>query len=363
MEVRQVLDALKIALIELTVLGLKNGVVRRLTRAGRIGLGVFLHDGGLAGQDLASHILELSDARVILARGVVDGAHGLELIHIERLELHVERTVRQGAQVEIEQLVERTGVDDLAAIDLTVDLDGGLVDLEEVAGVHVAEHINQIVVEHMLKQRGIAVLRHALEGSLREVAVIIAHKDGNTAGDRGINLVGRLAPLLHGVMQKDVLVDVISDLGQVGVVLLTQLHNGHLDILAKGLHELLIQLLAALVTKGELETRVVEGHGHKGAVDVGEHLVLIIRPLGKARQEIVHALVKGVIDMRTVLVDQDSGLVSAVIGIARNVATALQNGNTIADGLGKTAGANGTGISSTDDNHVVRAGVKAFRQA
>ena len=26
-------------------------------------------------------------------------------------------------------------------------------------------------------------------------------------------------------------------------------------------------------------------------------------------------------------------------------------------------GANGTGISSTDDNHVVRAGVKAFRQA
>ena len=215
----------------------------------------------------------------------------------------------------------------------------------------------------MLEQRRVAVLRHTLEGSLREIAVIVAHKDGNATGDRGIDLVGRLAPLLHGVMQKDVLVDVISDLGQVGVVLLTQLHNGHLDILAKGLHELLIQLLAALVTKGELETRVVEGHGHKGAVDVGEHLVLIIRPLGKARQEIVHALVKGVIDMRTVLVDQDSGLVSAVIGIARNVATALQNGNTIADGLGKTAGANGTGISSTDDNHVVRAGVKAFRQA
>ena len=61
---------------------------------------------------------------------------------------------------------------------------------------------------------------------------------------------------------------------------------------------------------------------------------------------------------------QDSlGTRSKAIGIARNVATALQNGNTIADGLGKTAGANGTGISSTDDNHVVRAGVKAFRQA
>jgi len=45
------------------------------------------------------------------------------------------------------------------------------------------------------------------------------------------------------------------------------------------------------------------------------------------------------------------------------VATAFQNGNAIADSLGETTGANGTGISSTDDNHVVYAGVKAFRQA
>ena len=215
----------------------------------------------------------------------------------------------------------------------------------------------------MLEQRGIAVLRHALERSLREVAIVIAHKDGNAAGDRGVDLVGRLAPLLHGVMQKDVLVDVIGDLGQVGIVLLTQLHNGHLDVLAKGLHELLIQLLAALIAKGELKARVVKGHGHKGAVDVGKHLVLVVRPLGKARQEIVDALIKGMVDVRTVLVDQDSRLVSAVEGIARNVATALQNGNTIADGFGKTAGANGTGITGADDDHVVRAGIKAFRQA
>ena len=215
----------------------------------------------------------------------------------------------------------------------------------------------------MLEQRGIAVLRHALERCLREVAIVIAHKDGNAAGDRGVDLVGRLAPLLHGVMQKDVLIDIIGDLGKIRVVLLAQLHNGHLDVLAKGLHELLIQLLAALIAKGELKARMVKGHGHKGAVDVGEHLVLVVRPLGKARQEVMHALVKGMVDVRAILVDKDSGLVSAVIGIARNVATALQNGNTIADGLGKTAGANGTGITGADNDHVVRAGIKAFRQA
>ena len=164
-------------------------------------------------------------------------------------------------------------------------------------------------------------------------------------------------------MQKDVLIDIIGDLGKIRVVLLAQLHNGHLDVLAKGLHELLVQFLAALIAKGKLKARMVKGHGHKGTVDVGEHLVLIIRPLGEARQEVMHALVKGMIDMRTILVDQDSRLVSAVEGIARNVATALQNGNTIADSFGKTAGANGTGITGTDNNHVVRTGIKAFRQA
>ena len=108
---------------------------------------------------------------------------------------------------------------------------------------------------------------------------------------------------------------------------------------------------------------MVEGHGHEGSVDVGEYLVLVVRPLGKARQEVVHALVKGVVDVRTILVNQDSGLVSAVEGIARDMATALQNGNAIADGLGKTAGANGTGITGADNDHVVRTGIKAFRQA
>ena len=75
------------------------------------------------------------------------------------------------------------------------------------------------------------------------------------------------------------------------------------------------------------------------------------------------ALVKSVVDVRTVLVDKDPGLISAVVSVARDVATTLQNGNAIADGLGETAGTNGTGISGTNDNHVVCTGVKAFRQA
>ena len=51
-----------------------------------------------------------------------------------------------------------------------------------------------------------------------------------------------------------------------------------------------------------------------------------------------------------------------LVGMAL-VAATLQNGNTIADSFGKTAGANGTGITGADNDHVVRTGIKAFRQA
>ena len=50
----------------------------------------------------------------------------------------------------------------------------------------------------------------------REVAVVVAHEDGHAAGDGGVDLVGRLAPLLHRVVQEDVLEDVVGDLDELG---------------------------------------------------------------------------------------------------------------------------------------------------
>ena len=82
---------------------------------------------------------------------------------------------------------------------------------------------------------------------------------------------------------------------------------------------------------------MVEGHGHQGAVNVGEDLVLIVRPLGKARQEVVHALVEGVVDVRTVLVDKDAVFVQVIVGVARNMIAALEHGNMESSVFGQTA--------------------------
>ena len=107
---------------------------------------------------------------------------------------------------------------------------------------------------------------------------------------------------------------------------------------------------------------MVEGHRHERTVDVGKHLVLVIGPLGEAGQELVHALVEGVVDMRAVEMDEDTGLIVIVVGVAGDVVATLQNGDAETDGLGKTAGAHRAGISCPDDDHVVIMRVETSRK-
>ena len=104
----------------------------------------------------------------------------------------------------------------------------------------------------MLEQRGVAIGGHSLVRSLREVAVIVTDENGHASGDGRVNLIGGLAPLFHGVVQKDILEHVVRNLGEVRVALLAQLHDRNLDVAAKGIHKLVKELLAALFAKGEL---------------------------------------------------------------------------------------------------------------
>ena len=154
-------------------------------------------------------------------------------------------------------------------------------------------------------------------------------------------------------MEEDVLVHVVGHLGQVGVVLLAQLHDGDLLVLAEGVHQLLVEGLAALITEGQLKGGVVEGDRHQGAVHVGQHLVLVGRPLGEAGEVLVHAVVVGVVDVGAVLVHQDTGLVLVVVGVAGDVVAALQHAHPVAAGLSQATGADGTSIARANDENVV----------
>ena len=219
------------------------------------------------------------------------------------------------------------------------------------------------MVEHVLEELGVALGRHALILGRGEVTVIVTHKDGNTAGDGGIDLVGRLAPLLHGVVEEDILVDVVGNLGELGVVLLAQLHDGNLLVLAKGRHELLVERLSPLVTKGKLERGVVEGNRHERTVDVGEDLVLVARPLREAREVLVHAVVHGVVDVRTVLVHKNARVIHVVVGIAANVVASLDDGDLHAARLGKATGADRTRVARAHDDGVIYIWVEASWQS
>ena len=134
----------------------------------------------------------------------------------------------------------------------------------------------------MFKELGVAFGGHTLMRRQREIAIVVADKHRYAARDGLIDLIGGLAPLLHGVVQKDVFVHVVGNLGELVVIFVAQLHNGNLFVLAKGGDQFLVQVLALLVAKRELERVMIEGNGHQAAVDVGKHLVLVVGPVGKA---------------------------------------------------------------------------------
>ena len=218
------------------------------------------------------------------------------------------------------------------------------------------------MVEHALEEGRVPLGGHPLEGGSREVAVVVAHKDGHAARDGGVDLVGRLTPLLHRVVKEDVLKDVVGDLHELGVVLLAKLHDRHLLVLSEGGNELLVEALALLLAKGELEGAVVERDRHERAVDVRKDLVLVVGPLGEAREELVHALVHGVVDVWAVLVDEDSGIVNVVVGVAGDVVATLEDADLEPAGLGQAARADGTSVARADNDGVIGVGRETIWQ-
>ena len=67
------------------------------------------------------------------------------------------------------------------------------------------------MIQHTLEQRGIALQGHSLIGVL-EIPVVPAEKDGDPGRGGRVNLLGELPPLLHGVVNEYILVDIIRHL-------------------------------------------------------------------------------------------------------------------------------------------------------
>ena len=181
------------------------------------------------------------------------------------------------------------------------------------------------MVKHVFKELGVALFWHALIRCTWEIAVVITNKDWNAARDGLVNLVWSLTPLLHGVVQEDVLVNVVSNLFQIWIVLLAKLHDRNFNVLTKRKNQLLIEFLATPFSKGKLQRLVVKRNGHQLAVNVSQNFVLVVSPLSEAREELVNAVTHGVIDVWTVLVNKNARVIKAIVSVTGNVVSTLKD--------------------------------------
>ena len=207
------------------------------------------------------------------------------------------------------------------------------------------------MVQHGLKEGGVALQGHALILVL-EIAVVLRQEDRHPGSSVGIDLIRGLAPLLHGVVDEHVLIDVVGHLGQLRVLILAQLQDGDLLLCAVGGDQLLPQTLPLLAPESLPQGGQVEGHRHlhPAAVrgrQVGHHPVLVVPPPGEAAQIAEYRLVIGVENMGAVLVDQHARLIQPVIGVAADVVPALQHQDPLSAPLSQLPGTHRAGIART----------------
>ena len=282
------------------------------------------------------------------------------MLFVEGLVHEVEAAVGQAPETREEELVERASVDDGPLELLAVELDRGKrgvlgfafkLELEHAFRLGVQTHLDILVVEHLLEQLRVAEDGHALVGVL-EVAVIARDENRNARRHRRVDFLGREPPLLLRVVQKDVFVHEIGDLSELGIVLLAQLVDSHLALVAEGIDELLDVVCGLFLAKRDFHRVLVERHGHIGSVPIGEHAMLISQKAGEAARVIEGALVVGVEDVRTVLVHEDTRLVFLVVHVAADVGALFDDENALARALREFASHDATGKSAADDNRV-----------
>ena len=192
--------------------------------------------------------------------------------------------------------------------------------------------------------------------SVLEVAAVLGQEHRHPGGGVGVDVLRALSPLLHGVVDKDVLVHIIGQSGNLGIGILPQLQNGDLLLRAVGSDEPLGQAVGLLRSEGRPHGHQIEWHRHFHPAlfrrNVGHHLMLIVQPGGEAGQIVKDPLIVGVKDMGTVPVDEHTGLVKAVVGVAAHMVPALQHQHLFPAPLGQLPGADGPRHTGADDQAV-----------
>ena len=288
---------------------------------------------------LAREVLVLGRARERHALGgLVDAADGLHPRDVARLELELQRAVRQLAELELEVLVDRARVDDVVE-------PRAVEDPREVAA---GDDLDARVREHLGHHRGEAVLGHRLE-AVREVAVVVVGARRDAAADGRVELGGVEAPLLARVAAEERLVELATDAREdhlLGVV-------DAPDLLGARLEEPRHALGVEIEIVEPVDGRAVDRDGDERAVDAREHPVLVRAPLGERAQILDDVLGVGMEDVRPVLVVAQPIRRKRIVGIARDVRSLVDDQDAGAELACKPLGDRAAGQAGADHEKVV----------
>ncbi len=271
------------------------------------------------------------------------------------LKTEVQRPVGQTAEPAAEELVQRTGKDHRPGERLPVQ-QKRVPQSEQSGGVRAQLHRDVGVVQQTLKNGGVAVQGHPLPGVL-EVTAVPGEENGHPGGGVRVDLLRPLSPLLHGVADKDMVVDIVCQSRDLRIGVGPQLQDRDLFFRPVSRNEFSCQFSRLLGTEGGLQGDEIEGHGQlhppAGSRDAGRYLVAIIPPVGVLREVVIDPPVRGMEDMGAVLVDEDAAGVEAVVSVSAHMVPLFQHQHPSVPPAGQFSGGHRPGEAGADDQTVI----------
>jgi len=304
---------LKISGVQLPVGVGGHGVVPLVLPGDEV-LRVLLGDNGPVGF-VIEVVLVLVDAGEVVVVGVVDGGAGLVVLPVVGLHFEMDAPVWEGSKGVIHELVDGAGVEDEVVA-------GGVEALEAC----IQFHFDVGPVQHLPDHLGVALEGYALIGVL-EVPVVPGEVHGDAGGDGAVQGRGAGAPLLLGVVDEDILVDVFGEEYQIRVILGHEVLDGDLGAVLVALEELVLDPVGQFLGKCFADGVEVEGDGDLVAFYDRDHSVHVRVESREPVEEIPHSLVGGVKDVGAVPVDHYPVPVAVVEAVAGDVVGAVDDGH------------------------------------
>ena len=323
-------EILRLGIGKGAILGVEGGVASVVYRIVWLGSLVPLHwvfvsNDGVVSSPILEVLMFDNACERGFAVGVIDHRSALIVGLRELLLLEAERAVLQLAVSVVVETVKFTRIEHLFGHSIE------LLAVVEVVGVEA--HLNTL--QKSVDQRIIATYRDTLIGVV-EVVVVALEAEWQAANNPRRKLTARSTPLLLGVALDKFFVDICPHQRQ---RLLLEISRLAVEVESL-LLDLCLSLLGTLHTPQRIEGVEVEWQRIDFALLVGEWRVDKWFELHKRVDKVPYLLVRGVEDMRSVLVDKDSALLLAV-AVSTRMATTINDQHPLAR-LSGTIGSYGT---------------------